>query len=354
MRTIRISSLMIGFCVLFHLTPGMALTVEDLYVAEVLVTDESDVQLKRGARAGLLQVLVRVSGTPEVGASSLIAGSLRNPSAYYYQYSYESTDKVLNIDGAPTSARLLRIHFDPSAVARLLRRGVFPVWGSNRPSVLVWLAVSDDEGRRILGESETVEFVGHLKDQARLRGLPLLFPLLDLQDTSAISTAEVWGVFLQRVESASVRYRPDSILTGRLQLDALGRWNGDWSYRIEDQWNSFDNVAFSSKEVLDRVIDQLANELADQYALDSSRDSVNMRVVAVKNLADYAELIRYLESLTPVVNSFVVRIQDDEVELRLSIEGQRAQLIEIIELDEKMVLITAEGDGGIMNYRWLR
>ena len=79
---------MIGFCVLFHLTPGIALTVEDLYVAEVLVTDESDVQLKRGARAGLLQVLVRVSGTPVVGASSLIAGARRNPSAYYYQYSY--------------------------------------------------------------------------------------------------------------------------------------------------------------------------------------------------------------------------------------------------------------------------
>ena len=132
-------------------------------MAEVLVTSDSDSQLKMGARAGLLQVLVRVSGTPEVLTSSLIAGSLRNPSAYYYQYSYESTDKLLNIDGAPTSARLLRIHFEPSAVARLLRQGVFPVWGSNRPSVLLWIAVSDDEGRRILGESETVELIDHLR-----------------------------------------------------------------------------------------------------------------------------------------------------------------------------------------------
>ena len=354
MRTIRISSLMIGFCFLFHLNCSIGLTVKDLYVAEVLVTSDSDSQLKMGARAGLLQVLVRVSGTPEVLTSSLIAGSLRNPSAYYYQYSYESTDKLLNIDGAPTSARLLRIHFEPSAVARLLRQGVFPVWGSNRPSVLLWIAVSDDEGRRILGESETGELIDHLKDQARLRGLPLLFPLLDFQDNTAISTAEVWGAFLQKVESASVRYRPDSILTGRLQLDARGRWNADWSYLIEDEWNYFDNVAVSSKEVLESVIDQLANKLADQYALDSSRGAVNMRVGAVENLADYAELSRYLESLTPVVNSFVVRIQDDEVELRLSIEGQRAQLIETIELDEKMVLITAEGDGDIINYRWLQ
>ena len=354
MRTIRISSLTIGFCVLFHLNSVVALTVEDLYVAEVLVTDESEAQRQKGARAGLLQVLVRVSGTPAVEASSLIAGSLRNPSAYYYQYSYESTEKILNIDGVPTPARLLRIHFDPSAVARLLRQGVFPVWGSNRPSVLLWIAVSDDEGRRLLGESGDLSIVEHLKDQARLRGLPLLFPLLDLEDTRAISTAEVWGAFLQRVDSASVRYRPDSILTGRLLVDSLGRWTADWSYRIEDQWHSFDDVAFSSEEILDRVIDQLANELADQYALDSSRGAVNMRVEAVENLSDYAELSRYLESLTPVVNSFVVHIQDDEVEFRLSIEGQREQLIETIELDEKMVLISSEGEQDIIHYRWLR
>ena len=72
-----------------------ALVVEDLYVAEVLVTDESSTQLRTGARAGLLQVLVRVSGAPDVEASSLIRASLRNPTAYYYQYSYEASDQML-------------------------------------------------------------------------------------------------------------------------------------------------------------------------------------------------------------------------------------------------------------------
>jgi hypothetical protein len=353
MRTIRISSLVFSFCVLFHLPYTIALPVEDLYVAEVLVTDESEDQLNRGARAGLLQVLVRVSGTLEVEASSLIAGSLRNPSSYYYQYSYESTDRILSIEGVSTPARLLQIHFDPSAVARLLRRGVFPVWGSNRPSVLLWIAASDDQGRRILGESEGGEFIEQLKAHARLRGLPLLFPLLDLEDTGAISTAEVWGAFLQRIDAASVRYGPDSILTGRLQVDGFGRWTANWSYRVADQWRSVDDVAFNSKEILQRIVDRLTNELASQYALDSSRGAVNMRIEAVHSLTDYAELSRYLESLTPVVNSFVVRLQDGEVEFRLSIEGQRAQLIETIELDEKMVLITANGEGNTMHYRWL-
>ena len=36
-----------------------AVNVEDLYVAEVLVNSQDDAQLISGARAGLLQVLVR-------------------------------------------------------------------------------------------------------------------------------------------------------------------------------------------------------------------------------------------------------------------------------------------------------
>ena len=154
----------------------IARPLNDLYIADVLVADESEAQLALGARAGLLQVLIRVSGTQEVEASSIVASALRNPSAYYSQYSYSSTDKLLIHDGVSVPARLLRLHFDPSAVSRLLRSGLFPVWGSNRPSVLVWLAVSDSLGRRILGESESGGFNEHLIDQADLRGLPLLFP----------------------------------------------------------------------------------------------------------------------------------------------------------------------------------
>ena len=51
----------------------IALPVNDLYIADVLVADESVAQLALGARAGLLQVLIRVSGTQEVEASSIVA-----------------------------------------------------------------------------------------------------------------------------------------------------------------------------------------------------------------------------------------------------------------------------------------
>jgi hypothetical protein len=350
-QTIRISSQILGFCLLWFSFGSAALPVEDLYVAEVLVTDESARQLNEGARAGLLQVLIRVSGTPGVEESSLVAGSLRNPQAYYNQYTYESTDRVLQLDGAAVPVRILRIHFDPNAVARLLRGAGFPVWGSNRPGVLLWIAVSDERGRRILGEHDGGPLVAALQDEARLRGIPLLFPLLDLED-AALSTAEVWGSFLERIDTASARYSPDGVLTGRFQRDALGQWTANWAYRIESRWQDVTASAVDVRELAHTVIDRLANELALLYGLDSSREVVVIRVESVDSASDYASLGTYLGSLTPVLDTLVVGVRGDEVELHLDIEGQRDQLIEIIELDDSLALMSRSQ--AALVYRWLR
>jgi hypothetical protein len=135
--------LLFSLAVFLPVQVAHAIPVEDLYVTDVLVLDESSRQLRTGARAGLLQVLVRVSGTIDVEQSSLVRNSLRNPAAYYYQYSYESTDRVLVVNDEEVPAKLLRLHFEPSAIARLLRDANLPVWGSNRPAVLLWIAISD-------------------------------------------------------------------------------------------------------------------------------------------------------------------------------------------------------------------
>lgn len=343
-------------------------------MAEVLVTNEGERQLMRGAQAGLLQVLVRVSGTQEVENSTLIGSSVRNPDAYYYQYSYQSTDKTLQVAGEAVPAKLLRILFEPSAVAKLLRRAGFSVWGSNRPGVLLWLAVSDAEGRRLLSENSIPEnnvsknnvsesnasinnaneIVRTLQDQARLRGLPLLFPLLDLEDSASLSTAEVWGAFLGRIDDASLRYKPDSVLTARIQKDSVGRWSANWSYRIDRNWQVTETVSFGVDEMVRTMVNKLADELAARYAIDSSRGQVTVFIESVENLRDYAAVSKYLESLAPVLDSFVVRVQSGEITFELSTEGQNEQLVEIIELDEKMVLINSDERKDVLHYRWMQ
>ncbi|MCB1693082.1 MAG: DUF2066 domain-containing protein [Pseudomonadales bacterium] len=329
--------------------PCLALPVENLYVGEVLVVSQDESQLADGARAAMRQVLIRVSGSTDVLNNSMIDNALKRPAAYYYQYGYESTDRTLVVDNREVPARLLKVSFDPSAISRLLRQGGFPVWGSNRPGVLLWVAVSDGAERRIVTESDP--FAGALTRQARVRGLPLLFPLMDLEDASKLTSAEVWGLFLDRIDLASTRYSPDVVLAGRVQHTG-GQWSGRWTYRLLDQWKTFENVGYDEEDLVSGVINVLADQLAQRYAVDSSRGSLTLRVEGVKTLEDYAHLSAYLESLTPVVDSSVEEVDGNEILFRLSTEGQVEQLREIIELDDKLVLINAGGPGEPLHYQW--
>ena len=332
---------------------AQATIFEDLYLAEVYVTGQNNQQLRIGARAGLLQVLIRVAGTTDVQQSSLIGNALRNPAMYYSQYSYKSTNVKFQIAGVMVAAKILRLSFEPSAIARLLRDAGFPVWGSNRPSILLWIALSDEQGRRLISNSDTSGLFTSLSNQASQRGLPIFFPLLDLEDEMKLSTAEVWGSFFSRIEQASYRYNPDCLLSGRIQKSESGQWTGNWSYKIDDNWLNFTNSAYNTEDLVAGIVNLLADSLAERYAIGSARSSVELRIESIDSLADYAAVLKYLQSLMPVLDSFVAQVRDSEVLFRLNTEGQIEQLIEIIDLDKKMLLINVTDQKRKLHYRWL-
>jgi hypothetical protein len=349
------SSILLIAVLMLIASAARAAPLEDLYVAEVLVPDDGKEHLAAGAREGLMQVLVRVSGTTAVRDDPAMRRALANASQYYYQYSYDATDQTLDVDGEPVQARILKVSYEPSAVARLLRSGGFRVWGSNRPTIMLWIAVNDGSGRHLISESDNSELVKSLNRQAKRRGLPLLYPLLDLEDEASLSTAAVWGFFLDKVSDASQRYNPDSILTARVQRLGDGRWSAHWSYQISGKWMNVDNVADDVDDLVQEVVDKIADDLVSRYAIGSGRGFVWMQIEGVDSLEDYASVGSYLEKLLPVVDTQVEEVNGDEVVYRLNTEGKSRQLVDIIELDKKMVLLNpaAVDQGKPLHYRWL-
>ena len=344
---------MLAVLSVFLCAHAVALPVKDLYTAEILVPANDNAALGKNARQGMSQVLIRVSGATDVGQNPTIAAALDHPADYYYQYGFEATDETIGDGDQQIPARMLRIAFEPSAVARLLRQAGYPVWGSNRPAVLVWVAVSEGGARQILTDNDKSDVMRAVQQEARLRGLPLLFPLMDLEDSAAISTAQIWGMFLDQIDAASVRYNPDVVIAARIQVDSVGQWSGSWNYRIENHWQAMDDSSPTVTGLVNDMVDHLANDLAHRYAVDSSRGSMLVRVEAIKNLKDYAAASAYLQSLTPVVDLNVVEVQGDQVLFRLGTEGQPEQLEQIIGLDQDMVLVSPAIDNQPIQYRWI-
>ncbi|MGE0372435.1 MAG: DUF2066 domain-containing protein, partial [Gammaproteobacteria bacterium] len=218
-------------CALACAAGARAGEVEGLYETQVPVTGQREAERVDALRTAFRQVLVKVTGDRGAASHQRVQALARSPLGYVQQYLY----RPLPPDYAPAAAadtaptQMLWVRFDAQAVDLLLQQANEPVWGRMRPSTLVWLAV-DDQGRRALAGNDTQpDLRRELEDQAEVRGVPLLFPLLDVEDQRRVNFADVWGGFDQEVRAASARYQSGAVLVGRVHRARSGDWAGRWS-----------------------------------------------------------------------------------------------------------------------------
>jgi hypothetical protein len=340
-----------------------AVTLENLYQAEVLSDSQSDAQRRIDASEGLSQVLTRVSGRSDILQNPVIVAALKTPEQYYSEFSYARVEAGNDeaaalpqpgLDPLPAEAprQVMRIRFAPSLIAKILREADLPVWGSNRPSVLSWMAIDDESGRQVLGEANPSLFAKTLNQAALARGVPLLLPLWDLEDSRGVSSSEIWGRFLGRIEAASKRYSPDKILVFRAESEFSNQWRGDWSLGEGGQWRSGTVYGESQAQLATALVGVLASVLSEQYAVTSTRSEVRLTVEGITEIQDYAEVSRYLEGLTQVMSVQPVRILTDMVEFKLRSEGEVQQIIDVIALDRKLTLLRLDESSSTLWYRW--
>lgn len=330
---------MLAWLALLYLPLAEAAQIEGLYQAKVPVKSQSRDERLEVYPAALAQVVVKLSGDRGVPERPELSGLMRNAVALVQQFQYQelpSANQALLEEGYK---RLLVARFDGRAITQALIEANVPLWGGTRPEVLLWLAIEDRETRYLLGARASAELESHLDEQAARRGLPLLLPLLDLDDRRRLAFADVWGDFHHNVMLASARYGADVVLVGRLVRTAEGTWQTRWSLHYvvasntpSDYWQGEAN---SQREALaigiDGAADHIARRYAQLYSADSA-DSVALRVTNVSDMAGYARAMNYLESLDIVTAVEVVRIRADEVLFRLAIRGDARGLEQSIRL----------------------
>ena len=102
------------------------------------------------------------------------------------------------------SGQQLTLRFDPARVDRLLRQANEPVWGLRRPLVLLWWVDERNGSRQLMGESTAAEQWQQLSAAAVRRGLPLMLPLMDLDDSMAVASADLQERALDRVSGRRI------------------------------------------------------------------------------------------------------------------------------------------------------
>lgn len=315
---------------------AVAVPVENLYSAQVEVLSQSNADREAGIRAALGTVLVKLTGDRDAAARPDAQQILKHADRYVQQYQYSQKRKPT---GEAEPGHTLWVGFDAGAVARALQDSALPVWGRNRPYLIVWIAV-EEGGRRYLVEPGVQLEVRETVDAAAAaRGLPVVLPLMDLEDQAAIDAADVWGNFTDTILQASRRYRSNGILVGRIHMEPTGQWRSRWSLNESSATDQWEARSGSLAGALTAGIDGTADVLAHRYAqiLTTGAEELWFAVEGVDSTQRYAQVVSYLQSLEAVGQLQVAALEGSRVKFKLRLRTDRDGLGRALALGDVMV-----------------
>jgi hypothetical protein len=213
-----------------------------------------------------------------------------------------------------------------------------PVWGRARPATLVWLAV-DDFGQRYLVGPQHEDIQAILHRLSRQRGVPLVMPLLDLEDQFKLGFADVWANFEESVQRASSRYGTEAVLVGRLLRSSENFWHGRWTLYHGGQVNDWESDG-DIEDTLAAGIDSGADTLATRFArfVDAGGVQLRVRINEVLSIADYARVADYLGSMEAVESVRAVYIDAESIIFNVALRGDRNSLEQAVALSDRTVL----------------
>jgi len=354
--------------------PVSATTVKNLYEVSVPVFTQSDNERKEAVSQAFAELLIRVTGRRNIALQSGVKELIKTAPRYMRSFRYEQIeekpepeaepdlqeDLVVDAENQesgqlidplanqtkaekPKPNQYLVVSFDKQAVKNVLWKNKLPVWGETRPSTLLWIAVQDAEQRNLIDVSEPGPMLDYLSKLAIKRGLPLVYPLLDLEDQMNLNVTDVWGGFKDHINNASARYQTEAVVSARLSLNSSGIWQSRWSLYQGNDESSWQINAVDLESAVVYGLDNIADKLAERYAhvsISSDENATLIYISDVNNLSDYEKINDYLSSLSAIKNIELRQVQANELVYRLELRSNKKVLKQAISLGK--VLLTQE------------
>ncbi|MEM7562960.1 MAG: DUF2066 domain-containing protein [Pseudomonadota bacterium] len=343
------------------LFPVNAVIVEDLFTVELPVADQTTSLRLEAFSEAFKRVIVKASGSDDALRSPAFKRPIQSSARYVKQFRY--VNKSLPEDEDFDEGRLfLQIDFDQQSIENLLRENNFPVWGRERPSSLLVISYDVNENIKLVSDDATPDLIESLDQAAIQHAVPVLFPLMDLQDLSLVGISDVVSREYDTISTMAGRYGPEALLVGQIVGRSGEGWLGDWEVRFADQIFKWEFKASSKQAIVDQVVKHLARILALEYALEDHRrveQSLLLSVSSMDGIKDLISVQKYLASLNVVERVRVAIINQDVVTYQLKLRNDASDLQRLIEFgdileQEDFPQVNTEGDGQvILNYSFI-
>ncbi len=299
-------------------TEGDVASAQGVYSAEVQVNSQTDQAREAAYPRALAAVLSKISGDASVVNRPGVTQELRNARAHVDGYDYRQ-DQGTSPAGAPTFRTMLVVRFVPENVDALVSALGLPVWPQPRPKPVLWLAIDDGSGPRLLSTAH-VNAARPLLDRAQERGYRLGLPAGSAAEQAAIGA--IWRNDPAAIARASAAYSPPMQLIGKLFRSGNG-WTAEWTFVDAGRVLATRSISDSdARRALSSGADVAADALIQRYAkVPPSEPAGTYRVVftGVRSADDYLRVSGLLQRLSVVRRIAPVRADGDRLEFDLDL-----------------------------------
>ena len=320
-----------------------------IYQAEVQVRSQADDERERGFARALSQVLAKLSGDRQVASRPGVAAELRRAGSNVDSYDYRQDEGRSPTTGAPVYTTTLVVRFDQERIDDIAAALGVPVWPQPRPKPVLWLAIDDGSGPKLVGLPKAAAARTTLQ-RAEQRGFRLGLPNGSAAEQALVGA--IWRGDTAAVARASRRYSPPMQLIGKLYRHD-GGWKADWTFvddgRVLSRWSEEGGNAL---KVMATGADGAADALMKRYAKAPETGPAGTYRIAFTGLDsadDYVRLSGYLQRLAVVRGLTPLTASPDSVAFDVELISGVSGFNRLI--DGGDVLVDASVEGGEPVYR---
>jgi hypothetical protein len=294
-----------------------------LYEADVELLSQGAGERRAAAARALALVLVKLTGQPSATGNPVVRRAMAKAEAMVVDS--RSTDSVSDqqgntaIGGAPVYKTLMTFAFDPAGVDALIAGAGLPYWGGGRPRPLLWLAIDDGRGARLVN-SQQLAVVKPLASRGLERGLRFGLPAGSAIEQAAVQT--IWAQSLAPMLPLSSRYGEQTQLLGKVYRNGSG-WTADWVLGSGEtelaRWSYSDP---SPQRAIASGADGSADAIARRDARSLDMGEPGTLVIAIGGLrdaGDYTRAMGYLQTLAVVRSVTVLEATPEQLNLSLEL-----------------------------------
>jgi hypothetical protein len=321
--------------------PAYAVRVNSIYQADVLVSSQNAPK-EQVIQQGFEKVLIKVSGKTNVLDNPALKSQLKKAATLVQEYGYSTIN----------SQTFFTVKFDSDGVNQMLRDTGVPIWGLNRPLITVWAEnETPTQNPEVISNDSSDDIKMLLQEASHDRGIPVLFPMMDLSEINQVSVNDVKTFTIPNLVNAAKRYDGDAILVMRVFPETNGfsaqarlvLGSDSWDWKISGK---------NKSELMHGIMDNVADTLSTRYSTvvtNSVQTELMLKITGITQQSDLADVLQYIQRINSVGDVEPSQIAGSEVTLKISMRGTRQALVQAIALDKKL---TPVSDGVTLVYQW--